>query len=316
MNVSLRRIIAVAAVLYAPSTYAASPLTVTALSSFEIKVQFTLLAGGNEYIFRSMNKTGPFTAIAVVGASSPTTFVDNFEIEPGGTYYYYGMSALGSATGTLCVTTPPNTPAMGALEVPVPTNLTYQLLPYGDLELSWTNGNSAQITGAYIERSLDGVTWTEIGYTNFGQQPTEQTAGFIDGTGAVDTFYYYRVAAYEGYSTNLRVSAWSDPVSTFKPTKPPAPTNVRVIAKTSGSVELAWSNNSRILWGVDIMRRKGTSGPFNAVGGFGMPSPAPATSTWTDTVDIQPGTVYEYYIYSYIDDLWTPSAIIAVKTPL
>jgi hypothetical protein len=72
-----------------------------------------------------------------------------------------------------------------------PTALALTVISDTQINLAWTV-NSTNADGHKIERSLDGITYSEIGSV------LGATATYNDTTGADGTRYYYRVRAYQG----------------------------------------------------------------------------------------------------------------------
>lgn len=72
-----------------------------------------------------------------------------------------------------------------------PLGLTVLALTDTSVKVDWTNTGTADYDGHSIERSVDGITYAEVGTVNVG------TNTFTD-TVTADTYYYYRVRAYKG----------------------------------------------------------------------------------------------------------------------
>jgi head-tail adaptor/lysophospholipase L1-like esterase len=71
-----------------------------------------------------------------------------------------------------------------------PTSLILTVLSDTSIRLNWTNNSTTNISGISIERSLDGVTWSEL-------TTVASTVSTYTNTGlTADTTYYYRVRCY------------------------------------------------------------------------------------------------------------------------
>lgn len=71
-----------------------------------------------------------------------------------------------------------------------PTNLVATVLSSTSIKLDWTN-NDTTGDGVSIERSTDGITYTEIGTVVLG------VTTYSDTTCIAGTLYYYRVRAFK-----------------------------------------------------------------------------------------------------------------------
>jgi len=104
------------------------------------------------------------------------------------------------------------------------------------IDLSWTNNASNQ-TGFKVERSPDGVTFTQIGTTG------ATTTTYSDSPLAPMTLYYYRVRATNGAGDSAYTNVAN--ATTLADTTPPtAPSNVTATATSSTQINLAWTASS------------------------------------------------------------------------
>ena len=152
---------------------------------------------------------------------------------------YPGMT-VESISPEVAVLRAPTGLAAGILGGPVRVNLT------------WTD-NAANETGFVIERSLDGVAFSQVG-TAPARNGTGTTS-FADPTVVLDTTYIYRVAA-----VNTAVagqSAWSN-VATTTVSAPSAPSTVTAVVGPnqggSRSVVLSWTDTSNNESGFVVQR--------------------------------------------------------------
>jgi titin len=175
-----------------------SGLTATAASATRVDLAWTDNSG-NETGFkieRSLNG-GAFAQVATVGANV-TTYADT-GVSGGNTYTYrvrasnaYGDSGY---TATAAATTPLPPPA-------APTSLTTRVISKNQINLAWRD-NANNETGYYVERSLNGTSWTRI--ATLGANTTSYASTGL----TANTLYYYRVQAYN----TAGVSAYSNTAS-------------------------------------------------------------------------------------------------------
>lgn len=72
-----------------------------------------------------------------------------------------------------------------------PSQLTLSSLSDSSIKLDWTNAITQDYDGIAIERSVDGLIYTEIDIVN----PTDES--FIDVNLTPNTLYYYRIRAFK-----------------------------------------------------------------------------------------------------------------------
>jgi titin len=140
-------------------------------------------SGATSYkIQRSLDGSTSWTQVGT--STSPTTaFADN-GLASGTTYYYRVLASNGGGDST-----PSNTAnaATNPTTAPsAPTNLTARSSSSSKIALSW--GASAGATSYPVERSLDGLAWTQVG-TATG------ATSYVDSGLAASTTYHYRVRA-------------------------------------------------------------------------------------------------------------------------
>ena len=171
----------------APS--APSSLTATALSSTEIRINWTDNSN-NETSFqidRSANGTTGWTQIGTVG-SNVTTYTDTGRAPS--TQYFYRVRAAnsGGASGNSNVAN-----ATTLVGPPVaPSGLAATALSGSDIQLNWTD-NAGNETGFQIDRSPNGTTgWTQVGTV------ASNVTTFINTGLTTTTTYFYRVRAVNG----------------------------------------------------------------------------------------------------------------------
>ena len=115
-----------------------------------------------------------------------------------------------------------------------PTSLTASVVSSTQVDLAWQD-NATVEDGYRVERSTDGVNFTEI-----GTAPANATS-YSDTTAAPETTYHYRVRASQGTS----FSGYSNVVNATTSTQPPAaPSGLSATAVSPSQVNLAWTDNA------------------------------------------------------------------------
>jgi FtsP/CotA-like multicopper oxidase with cupredoxin domain len=157
-----------------------------------------------------------------------------------------------------------------------PTGLTATLQAGPQVRLNWTD-NSTNETGFSIQRSTDGVNFTQIAVA-----PAHNNTGavsFIDPNIASNTTYTYRVAAVNGTRTSL----FTNTASVSVPVAPAAPTSLTAAnganSGSNRSVVLTWTANLTNVTGFTIQRA--TNSTFTS--GLTSVSVASTATTYTWT---------------------------------
>ena len=258
---------------------APSGLRVTSVTSGSVVLAWTDNSG-NESGFKIQRKqgaTGTYTQIATPGANA-TTYTDNDTALLDGTQYYYKVSAYNPAGDS-----PFSNEVNGITTLKSPTSLTATAVSSSQISLTWTD-NSASETGYKIEQSpVDNLHYTQVG--TVGPNGTSYSA-----TGLSEaTKYYYRVRAYNAIATSAYSSEKN--ATTFS-NIPAAPSGLRITSVTSGSVILAWTDNSNNETGFKIQRKQGATGTYTQIG-----TPGANATTYTDNdTALLDGTQYYYKV--------------------
>ncbi len=121
-----------------------------------------------------------------------------------GTTYYYQVTAVNSAGAQ---SSPSNEASAIPAAIPAaPSNLTATAVSVKQINLAWINNTTNQ-DGVYIERSLDGINFSQIA-TVSGTTTSYANAGL-----ARQTTYYYRVRSHNGagYSSYSNTASATTP---------------------------------------------------------------------------------------------------------
>ena len=218
-----------------------SNLSANAVSSGEIDLSWTDNSV-NEDGFRIERSTDGviFTLVGSVGANL-TTFADT-TVAPS-TLYYYRVHSFNSG-GESAYTNVASAMTPSALAPLAPSNLSATAVSSSQINLAWTD-NSNNETGFKIERSTDGVTFTQVG-TVGSNVTTMSDMGLSPAT-----IYYYRVKAYNAEGD----SPYSNTANTTTPPLPPAPpSSLSASAVSSSQINLSWIDNSNNETGFKIER--------------------------------------------------------------
>lgn len=137
-----------------------------------------------------------------------------------------------------------NVATASTLDAPsAPANLAGEPRNTTSIKLTWTNTSTAQ-TYVKVERSLDGVLWTQVA------QVSGTSTTWTNYSLAPATEYLYRV---RGATSSIN-GPYSEPVAVQTLPPPPAPTNLTAIALNATSVRLTWTDNSSYESGFRVER--------------------------------------------------------------
>ncbi len=257
---------------------AAAPtnLSAAAVSSSRIVLSWTDNAT-NEAGFKVERGTDGvvFSQIALLGANA-TTF-SNMSLVADTTYYYRVRAYEGTnhseySNAASAVTQP--APA-------APTNLAATAVSPSRIDLSWTD-NSSYEAGFKIERSADGVNFSQIG-TQIANGTTYSNTNLSAGA-----TYHYRLRAYDGPND----SGYSNLASATTQATAAAPTNLSAAAVSSSRIVLSWTDNATNEAGYKVER--GTDGVvFSQIALLG------ANATTFSNTNLVANTTYYYRVRAY-----------------
>jgi titin len=213
---------------------APSGLMATAASSTQINLSWTASTDNvavTGYQIQRCQGAGcnAFAQIAAP-AGTGTSYIDT-GLSPSVSYCYEIIAT--DAAGNL--SSPSNVSSATTLAGPpaAPSGLLATAASATQINLSWTN-NATKQTGFKVERSADGVTFTQIGTTG------ATTTIYSDSPLAPVTIYYYRVRATNGAGDSAYTSVAN--ATTLADTTPPtAPSNLTATAASTTQINLAWT---------------------------------------------------------------------------
>jgi hypothetical protein len=167
-----------------------------------------------------------------------------------------------------------------------PSGLTATSVAYNSVTLTWTD-NATNESGYKVERSPDGVTFTEIASLGAG------ATGYADGSVSARSNYYYRVRAYNsagasGYSNTVTVTTPDVP-----PQPPAAPSGVSASNDGDGTALVGWTPGSSSATSYDVMREKWNSRKSTWTNST-IAATVPASVT--SIVDSTGSGTYRYYV--------------------
>ena len=260
-----------------PIPTAPSNLTATAASSSTINLGWTDNATNEigQRIERSTGSNANYAFLTNVVAGI-TTFTDTALLD--GTQYYYRIKAFN--TGGFSTYSNEQS-AITTLNSP--TALTATPVSSSEIDLTWAD-NSASESGYRIERSpVDDLHFSEI-YVTGPNATAYSDTGLSEGTK-----YYYRVRAYNA----IAISAYcSEKNATTLWNIPAAPSRLRITSITSGTVVLAWADNSSDETGFKVQRKQGVGGIYTQIA-----TPNANVTTFTDSDPaLLDGTQYYYRV--------------------
>jgi titin len=210
---------------------APSALSATAISATQINLAWTDNAN-NETGFNIYRSTDGINFSLLTNVAANVTSYSNTGLVPATTYYYRVTAS--NATGESAAS---NMASATTLAVPpaAPSALTATAVSSNRVDLSWTD-NAGNETGFLIERSPDGINFTQIA-TVGANVTTYSNTGLT-----ASTTYYYRVRA----TNSAGNSAYSNTANaTTGPSAPPAaPSNLTLTVISGSQINLQWNDNS------------------------------------------------------------------------
>jgi len=259
-----------------PPPAAPSNLTATAVSSSRISLTWTDNAT-NEAGFKLERSTDGlnFTQLANLGAN--VTTYSNINLSAGTTYTYriraYEGPNNSDYSNTASATTQPAPAA--------PSNLIATAVSSSRINLTWKD-NATNEAGFRIERSTDGVNFTQIGLVS--ANATSYAATNLSAA----TAYTFRVRAYDGPNN----SGYSNTASATTQPPPAAPSNLTAIAVSSSRINLTWKDNATNEAGFKIER---------STDGVNFTQVGLVSANWTSyaATNLSAATAYTFRVRAY-----------------
>jgi titin len=253
-------------------------LTATAEGSAEVQLGWTDQSNNEDgFKIERSNDGTSFAPLVTLGVDT-TSYLDT-GLTPATTYYYrvhaYNVAGDSGYSNTASAAT-------GQVPPPAPTNLTATAVSSGQVNLAWTD-NASNEDGFRIERSTDGVTFTEV------TTVAANAVSYADTSVSPAATYYYRVRAYNsaGDSDYTNVSSATTP-----DVSPIAPSHLVATAISISRIDLSWTDNSANETGFQILRS--TDG-IN----FAPLTTLAANSTGYSDTGLSSGTTYYYQVRAF-----------------
>jgi hypothetical protein len=255
-----------------PSVASPTGLTLTALSSTQVKLTWTNPAGSLGTIINTWNGSAT-TALAYVGKGVTTYTVNNLTPNQ---VQWFAVTAYDSTTSAQSAWQSITTPANA---ITAPTNVR-AAGTQNSVSLAWTNGTGE--TGYRVYR-WNGTSSVLVG-TATPSSPAITVTGLTSGAS-----YYFYVQAYN--ATNSVSTSWITASTTG--TSLSAPTNLKTSVLGSSTVALSW-NDSVGETGYKVYQWNGSS----------LSSPVliatlAANTTGYQAVGLLPGQTYYFYVQAY-----------------
>lgn len=267
----------------APPPPAPTGLTAQALTPYLVDCRWTPVGGDvNSLVLeRSLSLTEGWAELAVL-PDTAVRYIDR-SVQPMTTYYYrlfavnqYGRSLPSQVASATTPQAPPNAPS--GLSAIAPN--------YYTVVLTWTD-NSNDEQGFFLERrSARDREWLIVA------QPAADVTNYVDNTVEQNTYYRYRIAAYNGGGN----SPYSPEAEVTTPDGPPlAPYNlvVEVPQGTYNALTLSWLPGSQNELGFVVERMAQGEGYFSVIaqtehGIYGY-----------DDTGLEPETWYTYRVQAW-----------------
>jgi endonuclease/exonuclease/phosphatase family metal-dependent hydrolase len=163
-----------------------------------------------------------------------------------------------------------------------PSNLSLTVVSASQINLSWSDNSTDEVTFRIERKTGAGGTYAEIGST------TTNVNTYNDTTVSAATTYFYRVRARNtnGDSTYLTEQSGTTPSASA----PNAPSALILTGVSGTQVDLSWTDNSTDEVTFRIERKTGAGGTYAEIG-----TTATNVATYSD-VTVSPGTTYFYRV--------------------
>ena len=251
-----------------PTPDAPEALTISSSTVTAATLQWTDRSNNEQgfEIERSVGDNTSFTLLTTVAANT-TTYQD--ATLSSDQVYYYRVRAIGATENSLY------TNEVTVNTYIAPDNLTATAQGANEIALSWQDNSSLE-TGFVIERSADGVTFTEL-----ATLPTNAVA-YTDMSATAGSDYQYRVYALVG-------DVYTDATNIATAGTLTAPTTLSVASTTGSTVQISWNYSGSNASHYVIERKTGNTGNFVRLDSIAVDN----GKTYTDA------TVEEVQQYTY-----------------
>ncbi|HEV3081337.1 MAG TPA: fibronectin type III domain-containing protein [Gemmataceae bacterium] len=178
-----------------------------------------------------------------------------------------------------------------------PSNLTGTVVSGSEIDISWTN-NATNATGILIDRSSDGVNFTQIASVS------ATVSTYHDTSLSPGNTYYYEVQATNAAGN----SPFSNVFQASTLTPPSPPTNLMATNITTTEVDLSWTNVATNATGIKILKQLGNNSSQVVATGL------PPTTTSYNITGLVPGSPYTFEVDALNSNGPSGAATIAADT--
>jgi subtilisin family serine protease len=254
---------------------APSNLVATAVSSSKVNLTWTDNSN-DEGGFKLERSTDGISFSQIASLTPNATSYSNTNLAPSTTFYFRVRAYQGanySSFSNVGVATTQATPA-------APSGLTATTFSSSRIDLAWAD-NATNETGFKVERSTDGVSFTQIAVvlSNATSYRATSLTAF--------TQYHFRVRAYDGgnHSEFTNTAA-----TTTQP--PPAPPSNLVATPSAGRITLTWTDNATNEMGFRL-ERSADGVTFSQIGILA------ANATTYPNAGLTSGVTYHYRVRAF-----------------
>lgn len=227
-----------------PKPATPTSLAATAVSGSQINLTWSDVSTNEDGFRVERSFDGTTFSVLTNVAANAVSFADT-GLASSKLHYYriYAYNAGGASAYTSTVSATTQAPVA---KPTAPSTLALTVKSSSSIALTWRDNSSTE-SGFFIERSTDGITYTQV---------SSALAGIISYTDVALTAskkYWYRVCAFNSGGNSAYTTAASA-TTTALPAPPTAPTTLAVSVVSSSSLKLTWSDKSTNETGFKIER--------------------------------------------------------------